>query len=237
MGQNKTYRILPKHSSAMKILLCTVLLLFNYVIHAQQISLTGTIQDEKTATALEGASIALFNAADSSLITGAITKKDGVFVINKLNSGNYYLLIKSVGYQSKEITDLNLTNIQKANLGIIALIAAENMMQVVTVSAFKMLAQNLLDKQVYKADQFVNARGGTATDILKNLPAVSVNSLGEISVRGQTGFQVQLNGKPVRADVETILSQVAANDIDNIELKLRHLLSLTPMEKPVLSIL
>src|SRR6478736_2879326 len=115
----------------LNILVSAILLLFINVANAQSIS--GLIKDEKTAVALEGASIALYNAADSSLITGTVTKKDGVFVIDKLNNGNYYLLINSVGYQSKKITDLNVKNAQAANIGIIALLPAENIMQTVTV--------------------------------------------------------------------------------------------------------
>src|SRR4051794_13288148 len=218
MKQRRLYQfILLGSKRLVSILAYAILLLFVNTLKAQSIS--GVVKDEKTTIALEGASIALFNTNDSTLITGTVTKKDGAFIIDKLNNGSYYLLIRSVGYQSKKITDLNLNNAQATNIGIIALLPAENIIQTVTVvSATKLFAQNLIDKQVYKADQFVSARGGTTMDVLKNLPAVSVNSLGEISVRGLTGFQVQLNGKPVRADAATVLSQIAANDIENIEL-------------------
>lgn len=77
---------------------------------------------------------------------------------------------------------------------------------------------NKLDKQTYKANQFEAAKGGSAVDVLKNLPSVAVNSSGEISVRGSTGFLVLINGKPVVADAQTILSQLPANSIENIEL-------------------
>jgi outer membrane receptor protein involved in Fe transport len=76
---------------------------------------------------------------------------------------------------------------------------------------------NKIDKQIYKADQFVAAKGGTAVDALKNLPSVAVNGAGEISVRGSTGFLVLINGKPVQGDAQTILSQLPANTLENIE--------------------
>src|SRR4051794_13367132 len=96
-------------------------------------SIAGVIQDERTAIALEGASVALFSADDSSLVTGTITKKDGGFIIDKLHYGNYYLLIKSIGYQPKKIADLNVKNTQAVNIGAIALLPAENTIQTVTV--------------------------------------------------------------------------------------------------------
>lgn len=53
---------------------------------------------------------------------------------------------------------------------------------------------------------------------LKNLPSVSVDGQGEISVRGSTGFLVLVNGKPVLTDAQTVLSQLPANALENIEL-------------------
>src|SRR5690606_37165803 len=63
-----------------------------------------------------------------------------------------------------------------------------------------------------------NGKGGTAIDVLRNLPSVSVNGEGQISVRGSTGFLVLINGKPVLTDAQTVLSQLPANSLENIEL-------------------
>jgi hypothetical protein len=51
-----------------------------------------------------------------------------------------------------------------------------------------------LDRQVFKASEFATAANGTATDLIKNLPSVSVNGQGEINVRGSVSFQVLING-------------------------------------------
>lgn len=96
--------------------------------------------------------------------------------------------------------------------------AAINTLQTVVINASANAIKNTIDKQVYKAETFLNAKGGTALDVLKNLPSVSVNGLGEISLRGSSGIQVMLNGKQVQGDINVILSQLAANNIDNVEL-------------------
>ncbi|MEL7162859.1 MAG: outer membrane beta-barrel protein, partial [Bacteroidota bacterium] len=75
-----------------------------------------------------------------------------------------------------------------------------------------------LDRQAFDATRFTNARGGTATDVLANLPAVSVNAQGEITVRGATGFLVLIDGRPVQTDPATLLGQLPANAIDRIEI-------------------
>ncbi|TAD91334.1 MAG: TonB-dependent receptor [Bacteroidetes bacterium] len=88
----------------------------------------------------------------------------------------------------------------------------------VTVTGKQATIANKLDKQTYKANQFETVKGGSATDVLRNLPSVSVNGAGEISVRGSTGFLVLIDGKPVLTDAQTILSQLPANTIENIEI-------------------
>ncbi|EOR96537.1 TonB-dependent receptor domain protein [Arcticibacter svalbardensis MN12-7] len=92
------------------------------------------------------------------------------------------------------------------------------MLNQVTIAGQKGNAMNKIDKQSYRADQFESAKGGTAVDVLKNLPSVAVNGEGQISVRGSTGFLVLVNGKPVLTDAQAVLSQLPANSLENIEL-------------------
>lgn len=57
-----------------------------------------------------------------------------------------------------------------------------------------------------------------AADVLKNLPSVSINSFGEIMVRGSTGFLVLINGKPIQGNASVVLQQLPANAIEDIEI-------------------
>jgi hypothetical protein len=72
----------------------------------------------------------------------------------------------------------------------------------VIISAKQGLISNTIDRQVYKAGQFLNAQGGTALDVLKNLPSISVNSLGEINLRGSGDIQVLINGKQFQGSTD-----------------------------------
>lgn len=184
---------------------------------AQSASISGVVKDKTTSGALQNINIALFKGHDSSLVRGVITDKDGSFAISHLQSGSYYLTASSVSYQSKTISAIIYDGNHVA-IGVIELLPSENNLQSVTVSGKQNAINQSLNKQVYKASIFQNAKGGTALDVIKNLPSVSVNSLGEISVRGADGLQILLNGKQVRGDIDVILSQIPANDIENIEL-------------------
>lgn len=215
MRQYKAYRLLIHNKKACLVLLCFVLAAS--ITTAQNSSLHGVVKDETTLSPLEKVSIELHSSLDSSQLTGTYTNSSGMFALNRIKHGDYYVLVRSVSYQPKIITEINF-NDNNIDIGIITLKAAVNSLRAVIVSARKGLISNNIDRQVYKAEQFLNAKGGTALDVLKNLPSVSVNSLGEISVRGSGDVQVLINGKQFQGSTDVILNQLAANNIESIEL-------------------
>lgn len=194
-----------------------VLSLFGtFSIHAQNITVKGKIIDGKNQSPVEYASVAIFRNADSVLIAGEVTKQDGSFAFTGLSAGSYRLKITFLGYDTKYLKNIVVNS--ATDLGVIPLSPSAKMLSEVAVSGQKVTALNKIDKQSYKAGQFETAKGGSAIDVLKNLPSVAVNSQGDISVRGSAGFMVLVNGKPVLADAQTVLTQLPANTIDNIEL-------------------
>jgi ferric enterobactin receptor len=183
----------------------------------QTTTLKGKITDGKTQSPVEYASITLFRSADSALVAGSVTDANGTFEIGKIVPGNYQLKISFLGYNVKYLKNITVTKVS-LNLGNILLDPSGKMLNEIAISGRKVTVLNKIDKQSYQADHFESAKGGSAIDVLKNLPSVSVNSEGEITVRGSAGFMVLINGKPVLADAQTVLTQLPANAIDNIEL-------------------
>ncbi len=123
-----------------------------------------------------------------------------------------------MGYQSKMISDLRvLKQNSNTDVGIIDLSFADQLDEVVLKSE-RAVMRNKIDRQVFDTKSFQSALGGSATDVLRNLPSISVDGLGEISVRGSTGFVILLNGKPVQGDAGTFIGQIPANAIERIEL-------------------
>lgn len=187
-------------------------------IHAQNNAVQGSIKDSSTSMPLEDASIELYKSNDSSILSGTVSRKSGVFAFNKIKAGNYFLVIKFTGYENKIVSNVDMHDGQLIDLGIISIQPTKGFLQRVTVRSQQNELQNKIEKQVYKADQFEAAKGGTALDVLKNMPSVAVNAEGTISLRGSTGFAVLLDGKPVQSGIETVLDQVPANAIETIEL-------------------
>lgn len=193
-------------------------LLFISSISAQNGSIKGTILDNQTLNPIEYASIAIINPSNQLAITGELSNKTGSFLIKNVKPGTYKVKIYFIGYGEQLLDNIKIENNQNVQLGTIKLIIASQALDEVIVQGKKSNSYNKIDKQQYKASQFETSRGGTAIDVIKNLPSVAVNGQGEISVRGSNGFLVLVNGKPVLTDAGTILSQLPANTIENIEL-------------------
>jgi outer membrane receptor protein involved in Fe transport len=187
-------------------------------VKAQNATVKGLVVDKQSQLPVEYASISILKKSDSSVVAGTLSKENGTFIITGIDMGNYIAKIVSIGFKTNYVNVSVLSNTSELNTGNIQLELATKILDDVIVSGKKSTIANKLDKQTFKTGQFEVAKGGTAIDALKNLPSVTVNSSGEISVRGSTGFLVLINGKPVLTDAQTILSQLPANTIDNIEL-------------------
>jgi hypothetical protein len=178
----------------------------------------GLVIDDQNKQPIEYASISLLTKKDSIIIIGSITNKKGIFSIETKDTGTFIIKIFFIGFKPYYSDILSGSKNQKIDLGTITLIPVTNLLNNVTVSATSTFNQNKIDKQSFKASQFENAKGSTAVDLLKNLPSVSVNAQGEISVRGSSGFLVLIDGKPIVTDAATTLGQIPTNIIENIEL-------------------
>ncbi|WP_240452734.1 MULTISPECIES: TonB-dependent receptor [Sphingobacterium] len=182
---------------------------------AQDISLSGTIKESASKARIADASISLFDE-NKKLIVGAMSNDAGEFDLKKLKSGSYVLSIKFIGYTQKDTTVQLLKN-RKHDLGDIFLISGHQQINEVNVIASNSGQQHQSDKQVYQANQYKSAVGGTALDIIKNLPSITLDGNGELLVRGNKGLIVLINGTPTLLDAQTILNQVSANDVKEVE--------------------
>lgn len=200
-----------------KSVLFAFFLILSQITLAQHSSISGVVTDEQNNQPLEYCSIALTKSTDSTLIAGTVSKSDGSFEFSKLQPGRYMLKLLFIGYQNK-LLSVDLTSRKQVNVGRVSLTPGNGLLSQVTITGEKPNALSKIDKQSYRTDQFESAKGGTAVDVLKNLPSVSVNGEGQISVRGSSGFLVLVNGKPVITDAQTVLSQLPANSLEKIEL-------------------
>lgn len=184
----------------------------------QHAEIRGTVVEHTEQSPIEFSTVSVHNTLDSTLVSGVVSDSQGKFKVSNLKEGRYYLRIQFMGYESRVVDAPVLTSGGVIDLGKISLTAKSTLLQQVEITGEKAAAYHQVDKQVYHASQFQSAQGGTATDVIKNLPSVSVNSEGEITLRGSSSFMILLDGKPTQADPSVILNQLPASAVENIEL-------------------
>lgn len=180
--------------------------------------ITGRIVDANSNKPIEFATVAVVNPNNSKNLAGALTNQDGVFNISSIPEGNYQLRVSFVGYTplSKEI------KIQgpELKLGNIPLLENSKMLKEVQVVGQGSQMRFDVDKKVFSVDQNIASAGGSATDVLQNIPSVDVDNDGTISLRNNSNVEVWINGKPsgLTADNRAqVLQQMPADNIESIE--------------------
>lgn len=208
------------HHLSKACLLSALLLLISHTLQAQATtSLAGRVLDRANQSPVEYASVALFSSGDSTLVAGAVTDVEGRFELRDIVAGQYYLEARFIGYETHIRSNIEVGAHQHAaDLGDIHLVLGTEVLGEVEVTGARKDVSHTIDKQVYRADQFQAAVGGSASDVLRNMPAMSINADGEILMRGAAGFLVLLDGRPVMGDASTFLNQLPANAIADIEI-------------------
>tara|TARA_B100000768_G_scaffold64758_1_gene62406 strand:+ start:512 stop:2968 length:2457 start_codon:yes stop_codon:yes gene_type:complete len=198
----------------MKFKILFFILFFPFVFSSQ---ISGIAKDDFDKP-LEYATVSLFNALDSTLVTGKITNKNGEFEIDMPLIGNYYIKCSFVGFQSAIVPNI-LINKKSSNIELspISLSLGEKLNEV-TIDGEKSIFSNKMESQSFNADQFENSIGGTALDVIRNLPSVNINIEGDISLRGSNGIIILIDGKLIQGDPNNLIAQIPANSMDKIEL-------------------
>ena len=155
---------------------------------------------------------------DDKILEGTISKPDGSFILPISANGNFIIEVSFLGYQTMVRDNISVQKNTPLDLGVISLQTTQNLLSEVVVDTQRSAIQNKIDRQVYSASEFSIAKGGTGMDIIRNLPSITINSLDEINFRGSSGLVVLVNNKPVQSDINSLLNQIPANSIKNIEI-------------------
>ena len=182
-------------------------------------TIKGLVYDSHTNEPLEFATIALTNSSDSSLVSGSISDSNGFFRLKDIESGTYILNVRFMGYHDKQVTDIRLHAQQRSlDMGKILVSPMDELLDEVVVVADRPTMSYQIDKKVINVSQLHTSASGTAVEILENIPSVTVDIDGDVSLRGSGSFTVLIDGKPSILDANDILNQIPASQIENIEI-------------------
>ncbi|MDR2383785.1 MAG: TonB-dependent receptor [Prevotellaceae bacterium] len=194
----------------------------NFIYAANDGVVNGTVIDAKSKEALEAVTVMIKekNVSEDAAV-GVNTDKNGRFTLKNIPYGNYILAVSSVGYKTFE-QEITLTaNTKTINLRPISLVEETEQLDEVQVTAIGTQMRIDIDKKVFNVDQNIAAAGGSASEVLSNIPSVEVNTEGEISLRGNSAVTIWINGKASGLSADNraqILEQMPAENIDKIEI-------------------
>lgn len=183
-------------------------------------TVTGRVLEAETGSALPSAAVELRRTADSTLAGGTATDADGRFIIRPIQPGDYFVRISFVGYVSEVVSGLTLSSGEQRELGEIRLRTDTAELGEVSVSAEREYMEVGIDRTVYNTREQPLNMGGSASDVLANIPSVEVDIDGNLSLRGSQGVSVYLNGKPAPMSGEALtsfLQGLSAADIERVE--------------------
>lgn len=182
----------------------------------QQSTITGKVIEASTGLPLEYASIYAENEANSGIISGGMTDAKGDFSFEVPN-GSYYIKIDFLGYETVELKNVAVQG--RANIGTQKITGNSQMLEEVTVIAERSTVEVKLDKKIYNVGEDMIVKGGTAGDVLDNVPSVTVDSEGAVSLRGNENVKVLIDGKPtgLANNIQEAMKILAAESIDKVE--------------------
>lgn len=178
----------------------------------------GVVLDENTNHPIEYANIVIYRIKDSTQVTGTVSNNRGFFYIAGLKPGKYYVTVDFIGYKSITISDVTIKKLdEKVRLGRIYLKPVVLQGEETEVVAERPEISYQIDKKVIDVSKQLTSLSGTAVDVLENIPSVTVDVEGNVSLRGSSNFQVLINGIPSILEPNEILQQIAASSIERIE--------------------
>lgn len=195
--------------------LCVATLSFAQRPDAKKIKVTGKVIEKSSSQPLEYATIVFQSVRNPEIVTGGITDANGAFDI-EINAGNYNVRVEFISFKTVEFQGRKLT--ENTNLGTITLTDDATMLEGVELRAEASTVEIKLDKRVYNVGQDMMVKGGTVSDVLDNVPSVSVDVEGNVSLRGNENVRILIDGRPSNAiNVTDALRLIPADAIDKVE--------------------
>ncbi|MEM8896571.1 MAG: TonB-dependent receptor [Bacteroidota bacterium] len=179
--------------------------------------IVGQVKNEEGKN-LEYATIALLAAKDSSFKGGIVTDANGKFEL-EAPKGTYLVKVNFIGFEEQYLSPISL-NEEKPFVKTqdIVLTSASTTLDEVEITTQKSRVQFALDKRVFNVGKDLNTIGGTASDLLDNIPSVTVDIEGEVSLRGSNSVRILINGRPSLMSSADALQQIPADQIDRVEI-------------------
>ncbi len=187
---------------------------------AQNGSLIGQLQDA-AGEAVVFANVALYNAQDSTLAKVETSNETGIFKIQGIPSGSYYLDATYVGVSNLRKLDIVINGGEQVDLGVLSFSPAAVELQEATVTAQRALVEIKPDRTVFNVQGTINSTGADGLSLLRKAPGVQLDNNNNINVLGRSGVRIFIDGKLIPLsgdDLVNYLQSLQAEQIDRMDI-------------------
>jgi len=184
-------------------------------------TLKGKIIDAKTLEPIEFATIAIQSLSKPSIRKGCISNEKGVFILKNIPAGIYKIIFKYIGYNQQTIDSVVILANQEYKTATIKLLSSQKKINEVTIEGQQAAFRSNIDKKIFDVDKNITNAGQSMLEVLKNVPSVSVDIDGNVSLRGSENVTILIDGKPsslTGSSRKAILEQIPASSIQSIEI-------------------
>ena len=199
------------------------LLLFPVTLFAQNKNgdIYGLVVDGGSNNPVPFVNVLLLKTTDSSVVNAVTTSKIGKFEFLNIADGDYLIKFSCIGFHELIKPGIKISKAgRKLNTGTTELTSSITDLDEVVVTSNKSTFNNTVDRKVYNVEKDIMSKSGTAGDLLQNIPSVSVDVDGNVSLRGSQNVMIMINGKTssiMDKNSATVLDEMPANSIERIE--------------------
>ncbi|HWB93524.1 MAG TPA: TonB-dependent receptor, partial [Puia sp.] len=201
-----------------KTALCLLILLSYVGSKAQQVM--GWTQDDQ-GKPLAGASIALKNNKDSSVVKLSISDRTGQYRFTTVIPGHYFITVSHIGYVTRSSTSFETSAAEKIQVPVIQLSRESKELRETVVTGRKPLVEVRNDRVILNVEGSINEVGTDALELLRKSPGVTADKDNNLSLNGKNAVQVFVDGRPTYISGATLadyLKTLPSSQIASIEI-------------------
>jgi len=184
-------------------------------------TVSGTVMEKISGNTLEFATVVIKAKNDSTILLGTVTDKNGKFKIDNIPFGDYKVTVSFIGFDNRVTPVFSVdASHQDIKLGTLSISGSTSTLEEVVVKSERSTYVNTIDRKVFNVGKDLTSKTGSVSDLMQNIPSVTVDIDGVVSLRGSSSVMILINGKPsalMGANRAAVLQQMPASTIERIE--------------------
>jgi len=180
------------------------------------VKLTGKLIEQESKQALEFANV-IVQTTENVTVTGGLTDANGQFSLD-VAPGTYNIKFDFISFKPIVVAGKVISG--PTDMGVVAMAPDATILNAVEITSERSTVEIKLDKRVYTVGNDMMVRGGTVSDVLDNVPSLSVDAEGNVALRGNQSVTILIDGRPSNlagSNVAEVLRLLPADSVDKVE--------------------